>query len=74
MGNLEALKINETYEADGVIQAQFISDYTFENNVVKVIIDEYYNRVDWPVDLFEDYKRVINAAADFNKVVLYIEK
>jgi len=74
VGNLEALKINETYEAEGEIQAQFVSDYTFENNVVKVIIDEYYNRVNWPVDLFEDYKRVINAAADFNKVVLYIEK
>lgn len=74
VGNLDALNINEVYEENGEIQAQFVSSYTFEDNIVKVTIDEYYNRIDWPVSLFEEYKRIINAAADFNKVVLYLEK
>jgi len=74
VSNLEALQINEVYEKDGERLMQFVSDYTYEDGKVKVIIDEWYDRIVLPVELFDDYRRVINAAADFNKVVLYIAK
>jgi len=74
VSNLETLEINEVYEEKGETQMQFISNYTFENGIVKVVVDEWYNKIIWPAELFNEYRRVINAAADFNKVVLYIEK
>lgn len=72
--NLDELNFNEVYEEDGEVIATFVSNYTYTNNTVKVIIEEYYNKIDWPIELFETYRKIINAAADFNKVVLYIEK
>jgi len=72
--NLDALILNEVYKENGEIIAIFNSNYTYENNTLKVIIEEYYNKIDWPVELFETYRKIINAAADFNKVVLYLEK
>jgi len=72
--NLEQLKFDEVYKEDGDVIAKFISNYTYENNTVKVIIEETYDKIEWSVDLFEEYRRIINAAADFNKVVLYLEK
>ena len=52
----------------------FKSSYTQEGNTVKVVIDEYYDVLDLPKEEFDDYRRVINAAADFNKVVLILTK
>jgi len=70
----DALKFNEVYNPYGTVQAQFVSDYTIDDKVLKVTIDEYYNKIEWSADLFDEYRRIINAAADFNKVVLYLEK
>jgi len=72
--NLEELEFDEVYEEKGEVVAKFVSNYTFEDNTVKVMIEETYDKIDWSVDLFEEYRRIINAAADFNKVVLYLEK
>lgn len=72
--NLDQLNFDEVYKEDGVVVAKFVSNYTFENNTVKVIIEETYDKIEWSVDLFEEYRRIINAAADFNKVVLYLEQ
>ena len=35
---------------------------------------EFYNIINYPLDKFEDYKAVINAAADFNKIVIIVTK
>ncbi len=35
---------------------------------------ETYHEIKYPLGLFETFKKVINAAADFNKVVLVLEK
>jgi hypothetical protein len=56
------------------IYAGFKSDYTIKKNILTVIVDEYYNKVHFTVDEFEDYRKVINSAADFNKIVLYLEE
>ncbi len=52
----------------------FISNYTYENNTYKVVIKEYYKNIMVRADEFDGFKNVINAAADFNKVVLVLEE
>ncbi len=52
----------------------FESAYTYENGVYKIIIDEYYKVIYVEPDNFEGFKQVVNAAADFNKLVLVLEK
>lgn len=48
--------------------------YSFENNTFKIINIEYYDAVEYPLSHFKSYRDVINAAADFNKVVLVLKK
>lgn len=69
--NLDQLNVNIEMP-DGT--ARFFSDYTFEENTLVLSIDEYYDRIQYPKEDFEDFKEVINEAADFNKVVLFLEK
>ena len=41
---------------------------------VTVTISENYRQVRWPKSDFEAFRAVVNAAANFNKVVLVLEK
>lgn len=52
----------------------FISTHTYEGNVYTVTIDEYYKRIFITPDQFEGFRDVVNGAANFNKVVLVLEK
>lgn len=52
----------------------FISTIQQDGNQWKIVIDEYYKHLEYPVEIFDKYKQVINAAADFNKVVLILQK
>ncbi len=73
--NLEKLNMNETYsDKDGDIRMGFISTYTRDGDQVTVNISEFYKDVVFPVEIFEDYQRIINTAADFNKVVVIFNK
>ena len=54
--------------------AIFKSTHEIANGMLTIHIDEYYDRVTYSVEEFEALKKVINAAADFNKVVLYLER
>lgn len=75
VSNLEQLKINEVYVKDGKDTTMaFTSNYKVENNKVTVSIDEYYTEFTYALSEFEDYRRVANASANFNKVVLVFEK
>lgn len=71
---LEDLKIDESVSEEGELVNRFISDYTIEGNTVKVRADEYYHKVSLSKKNYEPFRKVINAAADFNKVVLVFEK
>ncbi|RKD85099.1 DUF3857 domain-containing protein [Mangrovibacterium diazotrophicum] len=51
----------------------FNSSYSYEGQQYKVVIDEYYSEITVPEERFEGFKNVVNAAADFNKVVLVLE-
>ena len=52
----------------------FISSYTLENNKIIIKCNEYYNDLTYPKTVFNSFKKVINAAADFNKIAILFEK
>lgn len=52
----------------------FKSYYTLKGGSLEIIIDEYYDQISYPKEAFEDFRKVINAAADWNKVVLVMKK
>lgn len=72
--NLSDINIKETHSSVKDDDLAFVSSYTREGNKIKVVVDEYYDTMDLPVSEFADYQRVINAAANFNKVVLIFEE
>ncbi len=75
VSNPDQLKMTETYIRDNNDTTMaFISDYTMENNTVTITIEEYYKEYNYTIAEFEDYRRVANASANFNKVVLVFEK
>lgn len=72
--NPDDLKINVTYTDGGQVTMGFVSDYKIEGNKLKIHIMEEYRRTYYPLAQYEIFKKIINAAADFNKVVLVLEK
>ena len=68
--NLSDLNMDVFYEDKGERTMAFTSTYKIEGNVVKISVVEYYKRVIYPLSIFENFRKVINAAADFNKITL----
>jgi len=52
----------------------FNSKYDVQGQTVKVTITEAYRQIRWPKKDFEAFRNVVNAAANFNKVVLVLER
>lgn len=52
----------------------FNSKYSFQGNQLLIEVNEVYDMTQLPVSDFEIFAKVINAAADFNKLVLILEK
>ena len=48
--------------------------YELDDNLLKITANEYYKINKIPVTIYEDYRRVINSAADFNKITLLLIK
>lgn len=74
ISGLEELEMDVKLMFNDETSSRFVSDYTMEGNSVTVNIFEYYNEVKYPKEVFEEYKKVINAAADFNKKTLLLKK
>jgi len=73
--NLNDLNMDLVYkDKDGQQSMGFQSNYTVVGNEVKVTINEFYKSLDYPLEQFDDFRKVINAAADFNKKVLIFQK
>ncbi len=72
--NMKDLNLDVTYKDKDNMPYLFQSNATQEGDVVVVSIKEYYKQIFAPVQRYEDYRKVINAAADFNKVTLVLEK
>lgn len=72
--NPEAAEMNITGIAGGETAFGFVSEWTCSGNIYTVDIDEYYKKVFVEPAEFSGFWDVINAAANFNKVVLVLEK
>ena len=74
ISNLNDLKIEQTYLDNGKLTMGFTTDYQLKGNTLTVHIMEQYCNVTYPITQFEQFKKIINASSDFNKVVLVLEK
>ena len=72
--NADDINIEVFHKIDGDKVFYFKSSYELSDNVLTVSVDEHYKIIDCPKDDFEHFREVINAAADFNKVILVLEK
>jgi len=72
--NLADLAMNITDKKSGKETMGFVSTYEMNGNELKITLHEFYKETGYPVSRLEDFKNVINASADFNKVTLVLEK
>ena len=72
--NLDKLMMNTSLTMNNKKEAGFSSTYRKDGNNIIVENAEYYNVVKYPLEYFDTYKSIINAAADFNKLVLVVTK
>jgi hypothetical protein len=72
--NVKDLSYNVVYPSTGTPTMGFVADYTLTGSTLVVHISEFYRSTLYPLSQFDDFKRIINTSADFNKVVLVLEK
>ncbi len=71
--NLDDINIDNSYTEYGKELFSFKSYYKLEGNKLIVTADEHYRDNIVEVPVYEEYRTVINSAADFNKIVLLLE-
>lgn len=72
--NPDDMKFNVLYKDGDNTPFSFATSYAIDGQVLTLRINEYYKEIYAPLERYEDYRKVINAAADFNKVILVLEK
>lgn len=72
--NLDKFTMDFKTNIENKTEAGFVSSYTEKDGEITVTNHEFYNIVNYPLDKFTEYKNVINAAADFNKIVIILSK
>ncbi|TDD96931.1 DUF3857 domain-containing protein [Flavobacterium cellulosilyticum] len=72
--NLDKFVMDYKTQINGKTEAAFISKYTKKGDEIMVENKEFYNIINYPLNKFDEYKAVINAAADFNKIVIIVTK
>ena len=72
--NLDKFVMNFKTDLNGKTEAAFTSNYVQNKNEVTIENTEFYNIINYPLASFDQYKAVINAAADFNKIVVILAK
>jgi len=72
--NLQTLNMNVEMMANGKASCAFRSWYHLNGNVMTVFSEEFYSELEYPAEQFESFRRVINAAADFNKRTILLSK
>ena len=59
---------------DGKKTMEFTSRYEIKNDFLTITCNEYYDEITVPLERYEEFRTVINAAADFNKITLVFEE
>ncbi|MDR7210530.1 DUF3857 domain-containing protein [Flavobacterium piscis] len=70
--NLDKFVMDFKTQLNGKTEAAFTSSFKQNKNEVVIENTEFYNVTNYPLANFEEYKAVINAAADFNKIVVIV--
>ncbi|MBC3756829.1 DUF3857 domain-containing protein [Hyunsoonleella sp. SJ7] len=73
IANLDDINIKNSFSEDGKEILVFDSYYELDGNQLQITADEHYRKNIIAVANYEDYRTVINSAADFNKIVLIFE-
>lgn len=73
VANLGELAIDASYGKSGSPAVLFHSEARIDGDILTVVIQEFYDQVRFSSDEYDQYRKVINSAADFNKVVLVLE-
>jgi len=73
VANAEDINIDNFYSKDGKKVLMFKSFYEMDGDILKITADEFYKINKISKEFFEDYRTVVNSAADFNKVTLVLE-
>lgn len=74
IANASDLKMKVEKRDGGKISCAFYSDYSISGNTLTIISREFYKKMDYPVSQYEDFRKVINASADFNKKTIVLTK
>ena len=72
--NLQDLKLNEIYKDKDEQTMGFVSDYKLNGNMLTINVVEDYRVTNYPMSQYDAFRKIINSASDFNKVVLVLEK
>jgi hypothetical protein len=73
VANAEEINIDNSFFKDGKKVLMFKSSYEMDGDTLKITADEFYKINKISKEFFEDYRTVVNSAADFNKVTLVLE-
>ncbi len=71
--NANELNIHNDFLEDGQVTMGFTSDYKMEGKLITIHVLEQYRRTAYPLSDYENFRKVINSSADFNKIVLVLE-
>ena len=74
VANPEVFNIEHYVKIDGQDAGGWRSSAKQTDKTLEVTNYEYYKSMQFPLSVFDDYKKVVNAAADFNKIVMVLEK
>ena len=74
ISNPDDINIKNIYSKEGKEIFSFHSFYTIDGNKLTVTADEHYRENKVAPEVYEEYRKVINSAADFNKITLILEK
>jgi hypothetical protein len=72
--NPEILNMDYYQEENGERITTFTSKYNLTPTSCVIDINEYYKKITTSKKDFESYRKVVNAAADFNKLILVLQK
>jgi hypothetical protein len=73
--NITSLNQDAFIEENGERTAAFTSRYdVVGNNLIRIEIEEFYKKIDYSKDKIQDFHKITNAAASFNKIALIFEK
>ncbi len=73
ISDINSMNINVVLNDSGA-SAGFVSKATLDGNTIVIEISEFYKKLSYPIEMFESFRNVINAAADFNKRSIVLEK